>query len=69
MPAKRVFRHARAECVGGDRVRAAQQLELISGTIMCTIPFIVQTEQLHTETSSRSPWTRNLTWPQWQPPS
>src|SRR6185437_522981 len=39
------------------------------GTTMCRMPFIVQIEQLHSDTLARSPRTRNRTWPQWQPPS
>src|SRR6202041_941682 len=37
-------------------------------TIRCKKPFLVQTEQLHSVTRSRSALTRKRTRPQWQPP-
>src|ERR1700761_6422833 len=37
-------------------------------TIRCKKPFLVQTEQLHSVTRSRSAVTRKRTRPQWQPP-
>src|SRR5579883_3239284 len=38
------------------------------GTIRCRMPFLVQMEQLHTVTPSRSAVTRKRTRPQWHPP-
>src|SRR5215510_1269209 len=38
-------------------------------TIRCRIPFLVQIEQLQSLTRARSAVTRNLTRPQWHPPS
>src|SRR5690242_7747420 len=39
------------------------------GTIRCRKPFLVQIEQLHSVTRSRSVVTRKRTRPQWHPPS